>query len=103
MLDPFRVPVPFLGDGESGTSGSAGGMESVYQQFELTSSAANVPRTFGTFAPPMIRRFALSPTRRYPTIAASFRTVFQFRPVPGVPNFFSISLAVNLDCPTPAG
>ena len=37
------------------------------------------------------------------TIAASFKTVFQLRPVAGVPNFFSISLAVNLDCPTPAG
>jgi hypothetical protein len=52
----------------------------------------------GTVAPPTI-----SPIRPHLTIAPSFRTVFQLRPVPGVPNFFSISLAVSLDCPTPAG
>jgi hypothetical protein len=45
------------------------------------------------------------PTSRSPqlTNVPSFKTVFQLRPVPGVPNFFSISLAVNLDTPTPAG
>jgi hypothetical protein len=37
------------------------------------------------------------------TIAASFNIVFQLRPVPGPPRCFSISFAVNLDCPTPAG
>jgi len=56
-----------------------------------------------SFAASPIRRFALSPIRLYPTIAANFKTVFQFRPVPGLPNCFSMSLAVNLDCPTPAG
>lgn len=41
--------------------------------------------------------------RAQPTIAASFNTVFQLRPVPGLPRCFSISLVVNLDWPTPAG
>ena len=45
--------------------------------------------------PPFAHRLSAS--------AASLSTVFQLRPVAGVPNFFSISLIVSLDSPIPAG
>ena len=38
-----------------------------------------------------------------PASSASFRTVFQFRAVPRVPSFCSMSLLVNFEVPIPAG
>ena len=38
-----------------------------------------------------------------PAKAPSFRTVFQFRPVPREPSFFSITVIVSFDSPIPSG
>jgi hypothetical protein len=40
---------------------------------------------------------------QFPARAPSFRTVFQLRPVPREPSFFSITVIVSFDSPMPSG
>ena len=44
-----------------------------------------------------------APVSQPPARAASFSTVFQLRPVPLVPSFFSITAMVSFERPMPSG